>query len=96
LSYIHKLPISTIKIDRSFIADIDSSSVVIEATVAMASKLGLNVVAEGIESQYHLEQMMRYPDLLAQGYYYSRPVSAEDFVKLPLYTNLIATKQNDL
>ncbi|NRA55681.1 MAG: GGDEF domain-containing protein [Gammaproteobacteria bacterium] len=92
LSYIHKLPISTIKIDRSFIADIDSSDVVIEATVAMANKLGLNIVAEGIESQYHLERMMRYPNLLAQGYYYSRPVNAADFVKLPLYTELLAAK----
>jgi diguanylate cyclase (GGDEF)-like protein len=95
LSYIHKLPINTIKIDRSFIADIDSSDVVIEATVAMATKLGLNIVAEGIESQYHLERMLRYPNLMAQGYYYSRPVSADDFVKLPLFTKLIAANTND-
>lgn len=89
LSYIHKLPINTIKIDRSFIADIDSSDVVIEATIAMATKLGLNIVAEGIESQYQLERMMRYPNLMAQGYYYSRPVNAQEFSKLPLLTKLI-------
>ncbi len=92
LSYIHKLPINTIKIDRSFIADIDSSNVVIEATMAMANKLGLNVVAEGIETQHQLEQMLKYPNLMAQGYYYSRPVNAAEFAKLPLFTKLIKPK----
>lgn len=94
LSYIHKLPIDAIKIDRSFIANIDSSDVVIEATVAMATKLGLKVVAEGIESQYQLEKMLRYPDLMAQGYYYSRPVSAKDFAKLPLFTSLFTATRD--
>jgi len=89
LSYIHKLPIDALKIDRSFISDIDNSDVVIEATVAMASKLGLKVVAEGIESQHQREMMLRYPNLLAQGYYYSRPVNAQEFEKLSLFTKLL-------
>jgi len=94
LSYIHKLPIDALKIDRSFISDIDSSDVVIEATIAMASKLGLKVVAEGIENQHQREMMLRYPDLLAQGFYYSRPVNGQDFEKLSLFTNLLP-KDND-
>lgn len=89
LSYIHKLPIDALKIDRSFISDIDSSDVVIEATIAMASKLGLKVVAEGIESQHQREMMLRYPNLLAQGFYYSRPVNSEEFEKLTLFTKLL-------
>lgn len=94
LSYIHKLPIDALKIDRSFINDIDSSDVVIEATIAMAKKLGLKVVAEGIESQHQREMMLRYPNLLAQGFYYSRPVNAKDFEKLSLFTKLLP-KDND-
>ncbi|NRA60080.1 MAG: EAL domain-containing protein [Psychrobium sp.] len=89
LSYIHKLPIDALKIDRSFISDIDSSDVVIEATIAMATKLGLNVVAEGIENQHQREMMLRYPNLLAQGYFYSRPVNKDDFEKLSLFTKLL-------
>lgn len=94
LSYIHKLPIDALKIDRSFINDIDSSDVVIEATIAMASKLGLKVVAEGIENQHQREIMLKYPNLLAQGFYYSRPVNNQDFEKLSLFTNLLP-KDND-
>ena len=89
LSYIHKLPIDALKIDRSFISDIDSSDVVIEATIAMATKLGLNVVAEGIENQHQREMMLRYPNLLAQGYFYSLPVNKDDFEKLSLFTKLL-------
>jgi len=95
LSYIHKLPIDALKIDRSFISDIDGSDVVIEATIAMASKLGLKVVAEGIENQHQREMMLRYPDLLAQGFYYSRPVNGHDFEKLSLFKNLLAKGEND-
>jgi len=89
LSYIHKLPIDSLKIDRSFISDIDNSIVVVEATIAMAAKLGLKVVAEGIETQHQREMMLAYPNLLAQGYYYSRPVPALDFEKLPLFEKLL-------
>lgn len=96
LSYIHKLPIDALKIDRSFINDIDSSDVVIEATIAMASKLGLKVVAEGIENQHQREMMLRYPNLLAQGFYYSRPVNGEEFEKLTLFTKLLPKSGNNI
>lgn len=96
LSYIHKLPIDALKIDRSFINDIDSSDVVIEATIAMASKLGLKVVAEGIESQHQREMMLRYPNLLAQGFYYSRPVNSEEFEKLTLFTKLLPKRGDNI
>lgn len=89
LAYIHKLPIDSLKIDRSFIGDIDNTIVVIEATIAMAKKLGLKVVAEGIETQHQREMMLRYPDLLAQGFYYSRPASVIDFEQLPIFRKLL-------
>lgn len=93
LAYIHKLPIDALKIDRSFINDIDNTIVVIEATIAMATKLGLKVVAEGIETQHQREVMLNYPNLLAQGFYYSRPVCAEDFEKLPIFEKFLPGKQ---
>jgi len=89
LAYIHKLPIDSLKIDRSFISDIDNTIVVIEATIAMASKLGLKIVAEGIETQHQREMMLRYPGLMAQGFYYSRPASVVDFERLPLFQKLL-------
>jgi len=89
LAYIHKLPIDSLKIDRSFISDIDNTIVVIEATVAMASKLGLKIVAEGIETQHQREMMLRYPGLMAQGFYYSRPASVADFERLPIFQKLL-------
>jgi len=89
LAYIHKLPIDALKIDRSFIADIDNTIVVIEATIAMATKLGLKVVAEGIETQHQREMMLRYPGLMAQGFYYSRPATVDDFEKLPIFRKLL-------
>ncbi|MDP2561885.1 bifunctional diguanylate cyclase/phosphodiesterase [Psychrobium sp. 1_MG-2023] len=96
LAYIHELPINTIKIDRSFITNIDKSQIVVEATIAMANKLGLHVIVEGIESKHHQQVMAQYPDLLAQGFFYSRPVTIHEFVQLPLFTNLLEkTSHND-
>lgn len=94
LAYIHKLPIDALKIDRSFIANIDETIIVIEATIAMANKLGLKVVAEGIETQHQREMLIRYPGLLAQGFYYSRPATVTDFEKLPIFKKLLP--QTDL
>ena len=80
LSYLKRLPVSLLKIDRSFVERIGQDAedeVLISGIVYVASGLGLSVLAEGVET---LEQLARVKSLgceLAQGYYFSEPLSSE-------------------
>jgi EAL domain-containing protein (putative c-di-GMP-specific phosphodiesterase class I) len=85
LSYLKQLPIDTVKIDRSFIHNIDSNPVdaaIVSAIFAMAQTMRLRVVAEGVETQGQLQVLGRYGCAYAQGYYFSKPLRAEDCRKL--------------
>ena len=81
LSYLRRLPLYSIKIDRSFVKDIITNpddATIARTIIAMAHSLKLNVVAEGIETK---EQMILLQELGCdemQGYLLSRPVPAED------------------
>ncbi len=82
LRYLQELPFDTLKIDRHFVSALDmhgtaSSSEMIHTILAMAGALNLQVVAEGIETFPHAQQLRRLGCELGQGYYYSRPVAAE-------------------
>jgi diguanylate cyclase (GGDEF)-like protein/PAS domain S-box-containing protein len=80
LSYLRELPIDTLKIDRSFINHVDENAAdeaIVSAILAMAKSLGLRVVAEGIETAAHLEVLHRHGCEVAQGFYFSRPLPAE-------------------
>ena len=81
LSYLNSFPVDTLKIDRSFITQIDedSSTVnLIETIVAMSKVLGMSAVAEGIETPEQLELVRRLGSQLAQGYFLSTPLTASD------------------
>jgi EAL domain-containing protein (putative c-di-GMP-specific phosphodiesterase class I)/CheY-like chemotaxis protein len=81
LSYLRQLPVDTIKIDRSFISQIDSSSSdesIVGAILALARGLGLSVVAEGVETLGQLQVLSRHGCEFAQGYYFSRPLPPDD------------------
>ena len=83
LSYLKQLPIDTVKIDRSFIMGIpgDKDDAQIASTIlAMAHGLGLDVVAEGIESEDQLNFLNTLECARGQGYYLCKPMSAEDVV----------------
>lgn len=85
LGYLRKFPVNGVKIDRSFVMDIESSvddQALVSAVVAMAKKLKLGVVAEGIETQGQLAYLRKQGCEFAQGYLYSRPMPAEEFVSL--------------
>jgi len=87
LSYLTNLPIDTLKIDRSFISRINSSvadEAIVSAILAMARSLHLRVVAEGVETVEQLDALGRHGCEIAQGFYFSRPVPAEDIRKLLL------------
>ncbi|HTH94747.1 MAG TPA: EAL domain-containing protein [Rhodocyclaceae bacterium] len=80
LGYIRTLPINTIKIDRAFIRDITNShddAVIATSTITLAHNLGMNVVAEGIETRDQLIHLKTAGCDEGQGYLFSRPVSAD-------------------
>lgn len=83
LSYLRKYPFSTLKIDQSFVADVvedEANQELVNATIAMANAMGLKIVAEGIETQTQVEFMKQARCHLGQGYFFSRPISSEQFL----------------
>ena len=77
ISYLHRFPLDTLKIDRSFIQGMNQSQKrlrIVESTINLAHTLGMNVVAEGIETQEQLETLRRFGCESGQGYLFSRPV----------------------
>lgn len=79
LSYLRKLPINTIKIDKSFISDVlynSRSKSLLETIILLAKKLQLSVVAEGIEDQNQLDHLLEYHCDYVQGYLFSKPISS--------------------
>ncbi len=85
LAYLKQFPISTLKIDRSFIRDIpfdkDDVSITI-AIINMARGLGIKTVAEGVEIREQLDFLKTHECNLMQGYYFSKPVSIDEIVTL--------------
>ena len=84
LSSLHLLPVDTVKIDRSFVSRADTSAhhrVLIEATVKVAQSLGMNTVAEGIETQSQLDVVRSQRCDKVQGFFYSRPLPAPELLE---------------
>ena len=84
LSYLNKFPFNTVKIDRSFILDIEKSEKsqhLVSAIISMANSLGLAVVAEGIENNNQASFVKSLSADICQGYFYGKPVIAEEFAK---------------
>ena len=84
LAYLKQLPIDTLKIDRTFVNDIETDpddAAIISAIIAMAHGLKLRVTAEGVESKGQLEALRRLGCDEYQGYLISRPLPAEEFAE---------------
>jgi diguanylate cyclase (GGDEF)-like protein len=85
LSYLKRLPVDVIKIDRSFVKDIPGDKNDVEicgAVIAMAQKLELRVVAEGVETQAQADFLRLSHCDIAQGFLYSKPIPAAEFTAL--------------
>ena len=83
LSSLHLLPVDTVKIDRSFVCQADTSNhhrVLIEATVKVAQSLGMGTVAEGIETEAQAQAVRELHCAKGQGYLFSRPLTSGDLV----------------
>ena len=81
LAYLHQLPIDNLKIDRSFITQIQpqqSQYKVVDTIITLGNHLGLTVTAEGIETVAELEQLQQLDCEFGQGYLFSRPIRAEE------------------
>jgi diguanylate cyclase (GGDEF)-like protein/PAS domain S-box-containing protein len=85
LSYLRRFPVDGLKLDMSLTAGVGSDphdAAVVEAVIAMSSALGLPVVAEGVETEAQVDVLRRLACSEAQGYYFSPPVEANDFLTL--------------
>jgi EAL domain-containing protein (putative c-di-GMP-specific phosphodiesterase class I) len=78
LSHLHKLPVDALKIDRSFVTTIGISErpAIVESILALARTMNTSVVAEGVESDVQARELERLGCTHAQGYLFSRPLSA--------------------
>ena len=85
LSYLHRFPIDRIKIDRAFIGGLPDSRAdlaIVSAVLSFAQALGMQVVAEGVETQAHVDALRSLGCEYAQGFFFHRPVPPEELADL--------------
>ena len=82
LAYLKQLPVSELKIDKAFVRDMvrdREDEMIVRSTIDLAHSLGLHVTAEGVEDRETLERLAEFGCDMAQGFYMSRPIPAEEF-----------------
>ena len=87
LSYLHRFPVNTLKIDRSFISrmdDGDEETEIVRTILTLATNLGMEVVAEGIETEKQLAHLKAMSCAYGQGYFFSKPLNTEAATELAL------------
>ncbi len=90
LNYLHKFPVDTLKIDRSFVSSMENAkenNEIVKTIILMAKNLRLNVVAEGIETINQLHQLRKLDCENGQGFLFSRPMPSEQMENLLKNTN---------
>jgi diguanylate cyclase (GGDEF)-like protein len=84
LVYLKKLPIDELKIDRSFVSDLEANTddqAIIQAILGLAKNLNISIIAEGVETQDQQAFLVDNACTYAQGYYFDKPMSIGDFVE---------------
>jgi len=97
LSYLKRLPIDTLKVDRSFVSGITTDPddlALVKAIITLAHELRLRVVAEGIETQEQLSSLQRLACDEGQGYLFSRPQPAEIVEQILLENSAMNSRGN--
>ncbi|MCB1142551.1 MAG: EAL domain-containing protein [Leptospiraceae bacterium] len=93
LSYLHQFPFDTIKIDQSFVNRMENGGrEIIKTIITMAKSLGMDVVAEGVETKEQKDKLIELDCHFGQGYYFSRPLTAsqaEEFIRENLNKNIV-------
>jgi EAL domain-containing protein (putative c-di-GMP-specific phosphodiesterase class I) len=85
LTYLKKMPLDILKIDKSFVRDIETDindAAIVDTIISMASHLDLKVIAEGVETRFELDFLEEKGCPLYQGYLFSKPVPNEQFMEL--------------
>ncbi|TAK77060.1 MAG: EAL domain-containing protein, partial [Gammaproteobacteria bacterium] len=86
LSRLKNLPVSTLKIDKSFISDLDKDpddAMIVKSIIALGSNLGLNVIPEGVETEEQLNLLIQYQCPMVQGFYFGKqPLSDKEMADL--------------
>ncbi|RMF12325.1 MAG: phosphodiesterase [Alphaproteobacteria bacterium] len=101
MSYLRRLPINSIKIDRSFIAELDvdkNAAAIVEAMISLAHTLGLKVTAEGIETRDQLNRLRKLGCDYGQGYLFARPMPADElsaWVRRGAWLNASPSRSSD-
>jgi len=83
LNYLRELPVSTVKIDYSFISEIEFSkkgAALVSAIVGMAHGLGINIIAEGVETTIQSNYLQDLNCHVMQGFLFSKPVAVNEFL----------------
>ncbi|HEY7771789.1 MAG TPA: EAL domain-containing protein, partial [Marinagarivorans sp.] len=82
MAYLKRLPLSTLKIDRTFVSDMlndEQDEMIIRSTIGLAHSFGLNVVAEGVEDEATMAALAKLDCEIAQGYHIAKPLPADEF-----------------
>ena len=82
MSYLKRLPLSTLKIDRTFVSDMlndEQDEMIIKSTIGLAHSFGLSVVAEGVEDEETMDRLASLDCEMAQGYFIAKPLPADEF-----------------
>jgi sensor c-di-GMP phosphodiesterase-like protein len=85
LSYLTQLPLEQLKIDHSFVRNIGvkpSDALIVQAIISMARSLGVDVIAEGVETEEQRSFLVQHGCVLCQGYLFSKPVPLDEFERL--------------
>lgn len=88
LSYIQRYPVNSLKIDRSFIADLDHNSAITKLIISMCNLINTEVVAEGVETEEQLDWLRKNNCHEYQGFLFSRPITFDEFERLLVRTNV--------
>ena len=86
LSYLQRFPVETLKIDRSFVEDLDERSdnaAIVRAIIGLGESLGLSVIAEGVERHTQVTRLQSLGCHMAQGYLFGKPLSARSIGAFP-------------
>jgi diguanylate cyclase (GGDEF)-like protein len=85
LNYLTRFPVNTLKVDRCFIMDMVSKpkdAALTESVIQMAHRLGLKVVAEGIEDNDQIKMLQEFSCDVGQGYFYTKPIKSKEIIEL--------------
>jgi EAL domain-containing protein (putative c-di-GMP-specific phosphodiesterase class I) len=97
IAYLRQMPLHELKLDRSFVSNLESDAVAqsfFTSTVTLAHTLGLRVVAEGIETQEIWDAARNAGCDIGQGYFFARPMTADDFTSNVLARNPAPTQRS--